>query len=88
MITDMEYKMNIIDLFAGCGGLSLGFEMAGFKVLAAVEMDEWASETYQKNHTDTKMIKSDITKVQYLSDIVDKETIVDGIIGGPPCQGF
>ncbi len=80
--------MNIIDLFAGCGGLSLGFEMAGFKVLAAVEMDEWASETYQKNHTDTKMIKSDITKVQYLSDIVDKETIVDGIIGGPPCQGF
>ena len=47
--------MNIIDLFAGCGGLSLGFEMAGFNIPVAIEKDDWASETYKKNHPTTKV---------------------------------
>ncbi len=37
--------MNIIDLFAGCGGLSLGFEMENFNIPLAIEKDEWAAET-------------------------------------------
>ena len=45
-------RMNIIDLFAGCGGLSTGFEMAGFHIPLAVEKDDWASETYKHNHKD------------------------------------
>lgn len=81
--------MNVIDLFAGCGGLSTGFEMAGFNVPVAVEKDEWASETYRKNHPGTKVITEDITQMQDLSGVLpDNRMIIDGIIGGPPCQGF
>ena len=80
--------MNIIDLFAGCGGLSLGFEMAGFRIPLAIEKDEWASETYSKNHLRTKVITGDITQILDLSNLIPKTTTIDGIIGGPPCQGF
>ncbi len=81
--------MNLIDLFAGCGGLSLGFEMAGFDIPVAVEKDKWASETYKKNHHTTKVITEDITQISDLSSILPEGiTKIDGIIGGPPCQGF
>lgn len=81
--------MNVIDLFAGCGGLSTGFEMAGFKIPLAVEKDEWASETYKKNHGTTKVITEDITKILDLDSLLPKKNLkIDGIIGGPPCQGF
>lgn len=81
-------RMNVIDLFAGCGGLSLGFEMAGFNIPLAVEKDEWASETYKKNHPSTKVITEDITQIGDLSSLLDENIKVNGIIGGPPCQGF
>lgn len=81
--------MNLIDLFAGCGGLSTGFEMAGFDIPLAVEKDDWASETYKYNHPDTKVVTDDITKVLDLESLLDNPNIsIDGIIGGPPCQGF
>ena len=81
--------MNIIDLFAGCGGLSLGFEMAGFNIPLAIEIDEWASETYKKNHPSTKVLIDDITQILDLENIISNEDLpIDGIIGGPPCQGF
>lgn len=81
--------MNIIDLFAGCGGLSTGFEMAGFNIPLAVEKDEWASETYIRNHKDTTVVTEDITQVLDLDALLpDKKIKIDGIIGGPPCQGF
>lgn len=80
--------MNIIDLFAGCGGLSLGFEMAGFNVVLAIEKDEWASDTYKYNNKNTKVITGDIKEITDLKGLLDKNTVVDGIVGGPPCQGF
>ena len=78
--------MNLIDLFAGCGGMSTGFEMAGFSVRLAVEKDDWASATYKKNHPDTKVITKNIQEILDLENLVDFS--VDGIVGGPPCQGF
>lgn len=85
----VKEQRNIIDLFAGCGGLSLGFEMAGFNIPLAIEIDEWASETYKKNHPDTFVMTEDITQVTDLDSLLpDKSIRVDGIIGGPPCQGF
>lgn len=80
---------NVIDLFAGCGGLSTGFEMAGFNIPLAVEKDDWASETYKANHKGTKVVTEDITQVLDLDSLLPKKNMkIDGIIGGPPCQGF
>jgi DNA (cytosine-5)-methyltransferase 1 len=81
-------KKVVIDLFAGCGGLSTGFEMAGFEIPLAVEKDEWASETYRFNHPKTKVITGDITQITDLDALLPKNVKVDGVIGGPPCQGF
>lgn len=81
-------SMNLIDLFAGCGGLSLGFEMAGFNIPLAVERDEWASKTYSYNHPDTRVITQDITQIQNFDTLIPNNIVIDGIIGGPPCQGF
>ena len=74
--------MNLISLFSGAGGLDLGFEKAGFKVVAANEFDKSIWETYEKNH-DARLIKGDICKINS-NDFPE----VDGIIGGPPCQSW
>ncbi len=77
--------MRVIDLFAGCGGFSLGFQLANFNSDLAIECDEWASETFAFNHPGIKVITKDIRKVS-VQDLKLKK--IDGIIGGPPCQGF
>lgn len=88
-LSSNENKYKCIDLFAGCGGLSLGFEMAGFNIPLAIEIDDWAAETYEKNHPSTEVLIGDITQITDLDNIISKEDLpVDGIIGGPPCQGF
>ena len=75
--------MDIISLFAGCGGLDLGFEKAGFNVIWANEFDASIHETYRLNHPNTILNTSDIRSLRG-SDIPD----CDGIIGGPPCQAW
>lgn len=77
--------MRLVDLFAGCGGFSQGFKKAGFESVLAVEIDQWASETYAANHPDTKVVTEDVRKVAVQSL---KLSNIDGVIGGPPCQGF
>lgn len=76
---DTKLNKTVIDLFAGCGGLSLGFEANGFKTIG-YEMDEEASSTYNRNllgkcHTEELSIHSKYPKAEV-------------IIGGPPCQPF
>lgn len=81
--------MKIIDLFCGIGGLSLGFEQAGFDVVAAIDMWEDAVKTYNHNR------KGKVARVMTVEDFNDTllpELVatqkISGIIGGPPCQGF
>lgn len=75
--------MNIVSLFAGCGGLDLGFEQAGFNVVWANEYDKTIHETYKLNHPHTVFCGDDIRGIKS-EDIPD----CDGIIGGPPCQSW
>lgn len=84
----MRKNKKVIDLFAGCGGMSLGFELGGFETLLAVEKDAWASETYAFNHPSTKVFTGDITKIKSPKKDFPQDEEVFGIIGGPPCQGF
>lgn len=81
--------MNYIDLFAGSGGMSLGFEKAGFKNVFSVENDENAAKTYKNNFKNNKIIIKDIKSItnREIKSLVGEKTI-DLIIGGPPCQGF
>ena len=92
--------INIIDLFAGAGGLSNGFEQTGnFSVVGAVEINEAAIRTYKHNHNDENLIitqenqkTSDINAINFV-DFLNKKNLKSGandivVIGGPPCQGF
>ena len=78
--------MKAIDLFAGCGGLSLGFLKAGFEINQAVEFDPAIANTYKSNHPDVRMYVDDIKNID--ESKVLKKGDADVIIGGPPCQGF
>ena len=78
--------MKIIDLFSGCGGLSLGFIKDGHVIIKALEYDSNIAETYKLNHPEIDVIVDDIKNVDTTG--VFKEGDADIIIGGPPCQGF
>jgi DNA (cytosine-5)-methyltransferase 1 len=82
-------QFSVLDTFAGAGGFSLGFELAGAKVVGAIEIDSWACETFKFNHPDATVIQGDITAMS------DEQIISafgkfkpDIVLGGPPCQGF
>lgn len=79
--------MKVLDLFAGAGGFSLGFQLAGYEVIGAIELDEWAAETFKFNHPNANVLIGDITS---FSDevILNAFEQPDVILGGPPCQGF
>ena len=79
-------KNSVIDLFAGCGGFSIGFEKAGFHVTKAVEIDSQIAHTYSMNHKDVIMFNEDIGEIDNKNYFTRGEAEV--IIGGPPCQGF
>ncbi len=83
-------KYTIIDLFAGAGGLSYGFQETGnFDIKIAVEHNKHAQKTYIKNHPGVEM-EFDITQIttdKYRA-IKEKHGNIDIVIGGPPCQGF
>lgn len=82
----MGRNVNVIDLFAGCGGFSVGFERAGYKITKAVEFDKDIAASYSYNHRGTIMFADDIGKIADTDHFSNREA--DVIIGGPPCQGF
>lgn len=77
--------MRVIDLFSGCGGLSLGFQDAGFEIVAAYENWDKAVEIYRKNFNHP-IYNYDLSQVEDYSEFIDKNP--DIIIGGPPCQDY
>lgn len=82
-------KPVVVELFCGCGGTSLGFEMAGFQVAVGVDILRPAIDTFYDNHKGVSTILGDIHKVspeQILQLLNGVE--VDVLIGGVPCQGF
>lgn len=81
----------VVDLFSGAGGMSLGFEQAGFNVVAAVEVDPIHAAVHKFNFPDCAVICRDISKVsgadiRKAAKIDDRE--IDLVVGGAPCQGF
>lgn len=87
----MEKKPVVIDLFAGAGGLSLGAAYAGFRVAAAVELDPHAMQTHSKNFPNSIHSETDVSLMTG-EDLLELAKLqpgqLDGLIGGPPCQGF
>ena len=77
-------RYNILSLFSGVGGLDLGFETAGFNIVAANEIDKSTYKTFEYNFPKTKLFKKSIKNLNE-NEINFK---VDGIIGGPPCQSW
>lgn len=82
-------KNKIIDLFCGCGGLSRGFEMAGFETKIAIDMWNDAVKTYNHNRGKEIAVCEDIHNWDdsFLDNLISDGDIV-GIVGGPPCQGY
>lgn len=81
---------NAIDLFCGCGGLSKGFEDAGFNIILGVDNDDMALETFKHNHKKSEKLNADLSQPETFDVIkkIVKNKPIDVIIGGPPCQGF
>jgi DNA (cytosine-5)-methyltransferase 1 len=80
----MSKKYTSIELFAGCGGMALGFENAGLECLALNEINHWAAGTLKLNRPNWNVIEKDIKQVSFN----DYNGLVDVVAGGFPCQAF
>lgn len=84
--------MKAVSLFSGCGGFCEGVRAAGVDVVAAVELDRFAAETYRANFPETPLHEGDVAS--FLSDsktanlFLAEHPEIDFVFGGPPCQGF
>ena len=84
---EMLQNKRVVDLFAGCGGLSAGFRKAGFHIVEAYENWKYAAECYRYNFPEVNVRENDLSE----STVVEQEVSAvnpDIIIGGPPCQDF
>lgn len=85
-------KYTAVDLFSGCGGLSRGFQDAGFDVVLGIDYDDDALKTFKENHKNSEVMKLDLfdhSNLQQICDYLREHKIeLDVLVGGPPCQGF
>ena len=87
--TELFRIVNVLDLFCGCGGLSLGLQNAGFHIVLGIDHWEDALKTFKANHKTSNVYQADLSDLSFSSieeELSNKS--VDVIIGGPPCQGF
>ena len=82
--------IQILDLFSGAGGLSFGFKLAGFNIVLSVEKEKIYCDTYKFNNPNSICLNEDIKSLncEYIKSNYLKNQNIDGIIGGPPCQGY
>jgi DNA (cytosine-5)-methyltransferase 1 len=78
--------MNVVDLFCGAGGMSLGMHQAGGTLIGGVEVSEIASNTHRQNFPTCRTLNGDITQVQ--PEELSQGKQINLVVGGPPCQGF
>ncbi len=79
-----------VDLFAGAGAMGLGFEQAGFRIAAAVEIERHAAQTYRLNHPGVPVLEAPVEKVtgDALREWVPGLAEPAAVVAGPPCQGY
>jgi hypothetical protein len=80
----------VVDLFAGCGGFSLGMHLAGFRTALAIDLDPTLSSSYRINFPGVPHLLADLSGIDLTSlraNMLENERVA-GIVGGPPCQGF
>jgi DNA (cytosine-5)-methyltransferase 1 len=80
--------MILVDLFSGCGGFSLGAHRAGFSVASAYDIDATLTSSFAANFPNTKLVLADVSSISGAAVLAEAGGRVDGIFGGPPCQGF
>jgi DNA (cytosine-5)-methyltransferase 1 len=82
-------KPLVVELFCGCGGTSLGFEMAGYQIAIGCDIHQPSITTFKNNHSNVSAVLGDVKKVNPTSflELLDGRQ-VDVLIGGVPCQGF
>ena len=83
-------NLNVVDMFSGCGGLSLGFQMAGYNIKSVIDCDEDSLETAKANNLANHYLNLDLFKDSWLEDFSKEINLkeIDIIVAGPPCQGF
>ena len=83
-------KLKVLDLFCGCGGISLGFELAGYEIFGGIDVNQDAVNTFQHNFPNSQAKCIDLSTINNddIPHIFRNIQEVDIIIGGPPCQGF
>lgn len=85
------HRLAAIDLFSGCGGLTVGLKRAGFQILGAVDIDPLSVKTYKANHPNVTLWEEDIRELdpqELLATLGLKKGGLDLLAGCPPCQGF
>ena len=88
---DLSFPFTVVSAFCGAGGSSTGYELAGGRVLAAIEWEQNSVETYRLNHPETIVLHQDIATVsgeEILNLIEMQPGELDILDGSPPCQGF
>ncbi|MEO9789714.1 MAG: DNA cytosine methyltransferase [Aurantimonas coralicida] len=78
----------VADLFCGCSGLGLGARNAGFRVATSIDLDPILTSSYTTNFRDGKLVLGDLSELHGDTLLASAGSRLDGIIGGPPCQGF
>lgn len=83
-------KYKIVDLFSGVGGFQIGFERQGFDVVLSTDFDADCGKVHKLNRPEVPFLQMDIHDLnkELLDQYVGKDTEIDVLIGGPPCQGF